>query len=137
MKAANKALRKNDTAALHALGFGDVEITALFQPDFCGRIGFADYQLSNNRAELRRVEQRIAALKARADAESSETETADGVRIVENVEENRLQIFFPGKPDAAMRKQLKSCGFRWAPSVGAWQRQLSNAARFWANQIVG
>ena len=43
---------------------------------------------------------------------------------------NRLQIFFDGKPDEGAREELKANGFRWAPSVGAWQRQLNmNAYR--------
>ena len=36
-----------------------------------------------------------------------------------NREDNRLQVFFDGKPDADTRAELKSNGFRWAPSVGA------------------
>ena len=31
-------------------------------------------------------------------------------------------------PDADTRAELKSSGFRWAPSVGAWQRQLTDNA---------
>ena len=32
-----------------------------------------------------------------------------------NREDNRLQVFFDGKPDADTRAELKSSGFRWAP----------------------
>ena len=45
-----------------------------------------------------------------------------------NREDNRLQVFFDGKPDADTRAELKSNGFRWASSVGAWQRQLTDNA---------
>lgn len=45
-----------------------------------------------------------------------------------NTAENRLQIIFDDKPDADMRSELKSEGFRWAPSQGAWQRQLTDNA---------
>ena len=34
------------------------------------------------------------------------------------------------------RKELKSCGFRWAPSVGCWQRHRSNQATYFAEKIV-
>ena len=45
-----------------------------------------------------------------------------------NQEDNRLQVVFDGMPDADTRAELKSSGFRWAPSVGAWQRQLTDNA---------
>ena len=48
--------------------------------------------------------------------------------MVVNTDENRLQIIFDGKPDADLRAELKSEGFRWAPSQGAWQRQLTDNA---------
>src|SRR4030095_2318918 len=50
MVAANKAVRKQDKAALLAQGFTEAQADELFKPDFCGRIGFADYQLQNNNA---------------------------------------------------------------------------------------
>ena len=45
-----------------------------------------------------------------------------------NATVNRLQIFFEEKPDADLRSTLKGEGFRWAPSQGAWQRQLTDNA---------
>jgi hypothetical protein len=50
MKAANAAIRRGKTedekiAALMALGFNEDKARELLQPDFCGRIGFADFQL--------------------------------------------------------------------------------------------
>ena len=52
----------------------------------------------------------------------------DGGEVVVNIGENRLQIVFDGKPDADLRAELKCKGFRWAPSQGAWQRQLTDNA---------
>ena len=52
----------------------------------------------------------------------------DGGKVEINREENRLQVFFEGKPDADTRAELKDGGFRWAPSAGAWQRQLTDNA---------
>ncbi|HWI80689.1 MAG TPA: hypothetical protein VNT59_01600, partial [Ramlibacter sp.] len=65
MRAANAALRKGDDAALKALGFSDERIAALKKGDFAGRKGFADYQLANNNAEIRRLRERLASAQQR------------------------------------------------------------------------
>jgi hypothetical protein len=88
---------------------------------------FESYQLTNNNAEIRRVKARIEQLSKQAQQEFSGWEF-DGGRVEMNREDNRLQVFFDGKPDADTRAELKSNGFRWAPSVGAWQRQLTDNA---------
>ncbi len=68
MKAANKAIRLNDEAKgnqkLKEMGYTDEQIIELRKPDFCGRIGFADYVLKNNNANIHRVEHRLQTLKA-------------------------------------------------------------------------
>ena len=52
-----------------------------------------------------------------------------------NTADNRLQIFFEDKPDEETRSALKSNGFRWAPSAGAWQRQLNDNAIYAADRL--
>lgn len=47
------------------------------------------------------------------------------VRVVLNKALDRVQIIFPDRPSDDERRILKSRAFRWAPSVGAWQRQLT------------
>ncbi len=143
MKAANAAIRKHakagpyaQTTALVDLGFTEERARALLKPDFCGRIGFADYALRNNGAEIRRLKQRIEDEEARAGQETVTREDC-GVEIVEDAEANRLRLFFPDKPSEALRHVLKRNGFRWAPSVGAWQRQLSESARYAAGRVLG
>ena len=59
-----------------------------------------------------------------------------GIRIVENVAVDRLQIIFPDKPSADERALLKGRGFRWAPSANAWQRKLTNNARHVGESLV-
>lgn len=107
----------------------------LLEPDFCGRRGFADYQLTNNSANIRRIKARIKQLSANAGRVTTEREVK-GVRVVEDAEDNRVQLFFPGKPSEAVRSQLKSSGFRWSPDRGAWVRQLNNAAVYAANYVL-
>jgi len=63
-------------------------------------------------------------------------EFSDGIRLVDNVEENRLQIFFPGIPAESVRRELKQNGFRWSPAAGAWQRHRSNRATYLAKLML-
>lgn len=133
----NRALRAGKTddeiAALTDIGITAALVAKLREPDFCGRTGFADYQLKNNSANIRRLEQRIEELAAKAVTPAREPETIGHVRIEES--ENRVRVFFAGKPSEAVRSLLKSAGFRWSPTVGAWQRQpgysLSVSADAW------
>ena len=88
---------------------------------------FEDWQLRNLGAQIRRLRQRIAELESQRNDVTTEIMVGD-VRIVDDVEANRLRIYFPSKPSSEIRARLKSRGFRWAPSVGAWQRKRSRAA---------
>lgn len=45
-----------------------------------------------------------------------------------NTDENRIQVFFYEKPDNDTRTELRGAAFKWAPSQGAWQRQLTDNA---------
>jgi hypothetical protein len=136
MRDANKLIRKNDTEGLLDLGFSESQIAVLSAPDFMGRIGFPDYALTNNSANIRRLKKRLEQIQANAERETVETRSEDGIRIVDNTEINRTQIFFPDKPSPAVRQKLKRSGFRWSPSNLAWQRHLSPQARYLAEQIT-
>lgn len=131
MKAANAAIRMKDPAKgdakLAELGYTPEDIAKLREPDFCGRIGYPAYLLQNNNANIRRIRGRIEELKKRTE-NTPEGWEFDGGRVVVNTTENRLQIIFDGKPDADIRTELKGEGFRWAPSQGTWQRQLTDNA---------
>ena len=131
MKAANAAIRMKDPAKgdakLAELGYTPEDIAKLREPDFCGRIGYPAYALQNNNANIRRIRGRIAELKKRTESTPEGCEF-DGGRVVVNTTENRLQVIFDGKPDADVRTELKGEGFRWAPSQGAWKRQLTDNA---------
>ena len=123
---------------LNAMGdkYNEAAAEALLKPDFCGRIGFASYQLTNNNANIRRMKERVAQLEATSEAESNSQVYQGVCEVVENVDENRLQFLFDGKPSADVRKIMKSHGFRWAPSQSAWQRQLTNNARWSGKQAL-
>lgn len=140
MKAANKAIKKGDDEALTAALPGDdwtPEKLAMFKtPDFLGRVGFAGFQLTNNNAKISATRKRVEQLKREAKRDYAEVETNLGFKLVQNVEANRVQILFDVKPSAETRSVLKSRGFRWAPSEGAWQRMLNHAGVYAAKQVV-
>lgn len=147
MKSANAIIRKKKLTdeqkitAMVETGMSEEQAKKALKPDYMGRIGFASYSLSNNNANIRNVKLRIEKLQrdqARGNKEivieSSESEKE--IRIVDNIEAARLQIFFPGKPDATTRTELKRNGFRWAPSIGAWQSYRSSRANEAAKLIA-
>ncbi len=94
---------------------------------------------TNSRAELRRLQQRLAILARMKECgtQSQELETSAGaVEIKENADIARIQLIFPGKPDDPTRRVLKAHGFRWSPSQGAWQRHLNEAGRYAAQSVL-
>jgi len=95
-------------------------------------VPFPPYALSNNNQNIHSVQRRLEDLK-----EKSEYAGWDftGGKAEASEELNRLQLFFDDKPGDAERAQLKKNGFKWAPSQGAWQRQLTRNAIFSAGQI--
>jgi len=139
MKAANAIIRKKTSddekrAALVALGLNEQQAAELLVPDFSGRQGFASFRLTNNNATIKRLHERLAELQKRDAAEDTET-MFDGLRIVENTEADRIQLFFDGKPEQHIVDALKSRGFHWSPSIKAWQRQLTDNARRAADEV--
>lgn len=60
----------------------------------------------------------------------------NGVRVIQNTEENRLQLVFEGKPDDETRAFLKKNGYKWSPRNSAWQRQLTPNAAWNFNNII-
>ena len=63
MKRANQLIRKADREGLADLGFSEETITKLFSQDYAGRVGFPNYALTNNSANIRRLEKRLAAIQ--------------------------------------------------------------------------
>lgn len=139
MKAVNKAIRMKDTEKgdeeLRLMGYSDGQIAELRKPDFCGRVGYPNYALQNNNANIHRVEGRLKSLKAAKGKGHQETEN-EFFRVVENTEIMRLQLFFDEKPEPEVREILKDNGFKWAPSQGAWQRQLTANAKYALKSVL-
>ncbi len=97
-------------------------------------VPFSTYSLSLNNKEIHRIQDRITKLTEAK--ELGYTGWAfEGGRVEANEDKNRLQIFFDKIPSEEVRKELKSWGFRWARSEGAWQRQLTDNAIYAASRI--
>ena len=125
-KAINKAIRtykKNEVAlieALQELGISESKARILMTPDFANRIGIPSFMMTNNLANIKRIQGRIAQIEALAALPVSDKDI-NGATITDNTELNRVQIKFPNKPSDDCRTELKGAGFRWAPSNGTWQ----------------
>jgi hypothetical protein len=124
MRAVNKLIKRKtgpDIEGLKALGLSDYEITERQKPDFCGRVGFADYELTNNNANIRRMKQRLEGITRNQALPDTSVKNDNGITLEDCPAENRIRLTFPGKPSDEIRNRLKKNGFRWTPSLGVWQ----------------
>lgn len=108
-----------------------------------GKAKLPAYMLSNSNQRMRQIKQRIAKLEKLeqereiAKEEGNEEIDINGIKIIDNVGANRIQIFFGFKPDYEVRAKLKKHGFHFSKSNNdAWQRFRSNEALRIAKQIV-
>ena len=100
------------------------------------RFGYALLSgLNNKNAEIRRIKERIAILE-KNQAKGTDEILIEGGKIVYNGEAQRLQIFFEGIPSKEVREALKSHAFKWAPTAKAWQRTLTENAKYAVNQYL-
>ena len=130
MRAVNSAIRRNvkkgedaQVAAMLAAcpKLGEARARLLLKPDFVGRVGFADYELSNNNANIRRMKERVEGLRRTKGATPTTLRGENGVLYEDCPADNRVRLFFSQIPDLATRTRLKSQGFRWTPSLRCWQ----------------
>ena len=141
MKAANRIIKnlkqtqEEKIEALCRLGFERRNAEELFVPNCFGQIGFADFTIRNNGANIRRLKKRLESV-ARLTSTPTKQYTIGEVRIVENTEANRLQVFFPEKPSETVRKELKSNGFRWASIAACWQSYLNERQKYRIERIL-
>lgn len=85
--------------------------------------------------DIKEVENRIATLE-KNQAKGTDETLIEGGKIVYNGEAQRLQIFFDGIPSKEVREALKSHAFKWAPTAKAWQRTLTENAKYAVRQYL-
>ena len=141
MKAANKIIRNKKLAEVEkvdelvALGFSEQNALKVMEPDFCGRIGFATYQLSNNLAKIKDTEDKIKRHTAMAQAEDVEKEYPWGT-FRKDFSDERYRFIFDGKPKQEVIDLMKRHAFKWSRANMAWQRQITPNSTFTVKHYV-
>lgn len=100
----------------------------------------APFEFSNNNANIKRLEGRVKELEAKTAkhvAGEQKEQVINGVRIVDNYEADRVQMFFDGKPAQEIIDKLKKRGWRWSPFGMCWQRKITVDAQYSAKDIAG
>jgi hypothetical protein len=116
---------------LQLAGLNPTQAVKIQQKDFCGRIGFPQYVLTNNLANIKRIGERISILEAKAIKASEapyETFTFEGGKVVMDRTIDRVQIIHASRPGPEVISQLKHRGFHWSPTNRCWQRQITRDA---------
>ena len=135
MKKANVFIKKRNKEGFLTLPMASIEMWEELTSGRFGSIGFEHFKFSNNSAERRRIKKRIDILIAQ-ELKPAIDNVINGVRLFENREAGRLQIIFDGKPSKEIISTLKHSGFRWSPSMGAWQRHINQSAYNVAKSIL-
>jgi hypothetical protein len=140
MKEVNAAWRKfektGNPTELRLLGIDEVgmkeKIAAAYSWEKAPYVG---WQLTNLGATIRSVKERINHL-SQVQAQPEQTAEGNGIRYEDSPADNRVRLFFPSKPDEAVRSTLKRGGFRWTPSLGCWQAYRNYRAETLARSMI-
>jgi conjugative element/phage-associated large polyvalent protein/ParB-like nuclease family protein len=100
---------------------------------------FSEYQTRAVAAIAKKLttEQRAAELEARHPGRESREVPFEGGVVRLDHETDRLRIHFDEKPGPETIKSLRQAGYKWAPSVGAWQRQWTLNAELATERLLG
>lgn len=85
--------------------------------------GFPSYSLTNNNANIRRLEKRLAEIKARSERSAKAEASATGVLIEYNGDKTLCHITFAEKPDREVLTALKEAGYWWRG--GCWRGEVA------------
>ena len=153
-KVINRIVRRkiDDEAKVQAImvetGFKEETARKLLEKDFAGRIGIPAYELTNNLANIKRMEARLAEIERQRAEDESNGESGDArvfefyhygrlAKVYDNPREDRYQIEFPGRPDDTVIASLKARGFHWSRTLGVWQRQRTQNAKVAVYNLTG
>ena len=103
------------------------------------------YVLNNSRGRIKQAKEQlakahqVAARKAAATEAGQDAEPiveGEGWTIRDDIAQDRVRIYFDGKPAHEVRAIVKNYGFRWSPRATAWQRQNTPSGIFAARQVA-
>ena len=117
-------------------GYDGAALAAFVSRNFIDADGVPVFRLTNGRARIKAMRQRVAEMEKRGATPTTER-AFDGGRVVDNAEADRIQIIFNERPGPELYGKLKSRGFRWSPSAGAWQRYRTQDTRYAVAAITG
>lgn len=151
MKSANAIIRskKNVQARLEALDLSPDQAAKLQTPDFANRIGFPTYALTNNNANIKRLQDRVNMLEKKLEGAKAVSEgkdekyTFEGGEIEVNYALDRVQILFPGgRVEKELFQKLRKNGYVYSPTNLAFQRKItpqaiSNAIHLFGAKRIG
>jgi len=136
---AYRAWKKKGDAALEQfpdLSTKMVQLITTWQPQYSWeKAPFLSHDLSSINTKIKGVQERIDRIQALNNRPDREYQINE-IKIAENATENRVQMFFDGKPSDDTITRLKRYGFKYAGSLGCWQRQYSDAAIYYAKDIA-
>jgi len=146
MKSCNAIIRKALKSGkdcipdLVAAGLSEANARELLKPGGWWGVGFAPFSLTNNNANIHRVEGMIKMLEEKEKNAQNIGEVSykfPGGTVVVNYTADRVQIINDEKPGEEIRRSYKSAGFVWSPSNKAWQRKVTPVAIYKANALTG
>lgn len=139
-KQINVLVRKNDIEGLKKLAeerhHTKEWAERLMLPDFMGRRGIPSFMLTNNNANIRRIEKRIKELTKRDNALAFEPLTRNGWRCELLRVDNRIAFYFDAIPTYEVRQLMKRAAFKWSPLRSAWVRQDTPNARYSTKLLI-
>jgi len=138
MKKVNAIIRSKKDVTVRLVkeaGMSGANAVKIQNPDYAGRVGFATYQLTNNNASIKRLQERVKMLEKKvegakaAESGAEEKYTFDGGVIKVNYEEDRVQILLDSvRADKPMYQMFRKNGYVFSPTNKAFQRKITPQA---------
>lgn len=100
------------------------------------------FGLTNNNANMKRVEQQIKLLETKEAIKEKNPITRynfEGGYLLVNYEVDRLQVFFDSRPSSTELQEWKQKGlnsYNWSPTAKAWQRKITPNAMYHVKNML-